>query len=384
MRIAWFRPASAAGDDLLTVIDGVRESHDVQIVDARAAHDFVWEAAQDAFDLCVYELDDTAAHQYIWPYLLHYPGVLLLRTVSLHDGRARALVHQHRDADRDAEMAFTDGALRTDSPWPLLRGSWSTWRVPVLASRLTVVSDDALAAAIGRECPGARVTRVPTGEPDPRKGGASPSRREAGAPIRVLVCEDGSPDTVEKAVARARQAGAKLEVVHATAVDARAVLDADVVVATRWPSLGRPLHAALTGAAAGKAVVVAEIESTASWPALDPQTWQPRAIATGIAPAAAPVVVSIDPRDEEHSLVLALTRLAGDPALRASLGDAARAWWAQHATVAHAIEAWRALLRDAATLPVPPRPAGWPAHLDADGSGLATAILEEFGVAGRV
>lgn len=386
MRLAWFRPDGATSD-LDAVIDGLRETHDIRTIGAAAAHDFVWQAAQGAFDLCVYELDDSTAHQYIWPYLLHYPGVLVLRTVSLHDGRARSLVHQHRDADRDAEMAFADGAGRTDAPWPLLRGSWSTWRVPVLASRITAVADEALTAMIERECPGARVARLPAGVSDPRRGaGRSEAGLKAGthgavnAPMRVLVCDDGTPGAVERAIARARQAGARLELTRVATVDAAAMRDADVIVATRWPSLGRPLLAALTGAAAGKAIVVAETESTAGWPALDPQTWQPRALATGIAPPPTPMAISIDPRDEEHSLVVALTRLAGDGALRSSLGAAARTWWAQHATVAHAISAWRALLEEAITLPVPPRPPGWPAHLDADGGGLATTILEEFGL----
>ena len=81
--------------------------------------------------------------------------------------------------------------------------------------------------------------------------------------------------------------------------------------------------------------------------------------------------------------MLAFVRLANDAALRASLGRAARAWWAQHATVAHAIEAWRRLLEEAITLPTPPRPSGWPAHLDADASGTMTAVLEQFGLGFR-
>jgi hypothetical protein len=250
----------------------------------------------------------------------------------------------------------------------------------VLASRVTAVSDDALAAAIARDCPGARVARVPTGISDPRRGAGGASHREPGAALRVLVCEDGSPGTVERAAARARQAGANLEIARVSTADARAVLDADVVVATRWPSLGRPLLAALTGAAAGKAVIVAETESTASWRAFDPQTWQSRALATGAGAPEPPMAISIDPRDEEHSLVIALTRLASDAALRASLGSAARAWWARHATVAHAAEAWRTLIEQARSLPPPDRPAGWPPHLDADGGGLATSILGQFGI----
>ena len=78
--------------------------------------------------------------------------------------------------------------------------------------------------------------------------------------------------------------------------------------------------------------------------------------------------------------MLALVRLASEPTLRASLGRAARAWWERHATVAHAVEAWKALLDDARTLPAPARPAGWPAHFDADGSGTLSAVLDQFGV----
>jgi len=371
MRLAWFRPDSDDADDLAPVIEGLRASHDVRVVDARAAHDFVWQAAQGAFDLCVYELDDSFAHQYIWPYLLHYPGVVALRTSSLHTWRAISLVHQHRDADRDAEMIFADGAGRNDAPWPLLRGAWSTWRVPVLASRLTVVTDDALASSIHDACPAARVVVAPTGVPDP---GAASAPTLHGSEIRIQPPTGMSPRTFRAALGRFLQASAT----------SFALVDelnaADVVVAVQWPTFGRPMTQALAAFAAGRAVIVAETASTARWPTLDPQTWQPRSLSVGVGGTEAPIAISIDPRDEEHSLMLALVRLANDAALRASLGRAARAWWEQHATVGRAVHGWQALLDEARTLPAPPRPAGWPAHLDADGGGLAATILDDFGL----
>ena len=368
MRIAWFRPDTAPD----RVIAGLRETHDVRIVDAGAAHDFVWQAAQGAFDLCVYELDDSAAHQYIWPYLLHYPGVAVLRTSSLHHGRALSLVHQCRDTDRDAEMAFADGAGRTDAPWPLLRGSWSTWRVPVLASRLTVVADHALASDIRETCPSATVVVIPPGISDP-KAGPAPSVARAG--MHVQLSGRVPARTLTAAILRAHEAGAAP--ITMVTGDFTA---ADVVVATQWPTFGRPLTDALSGFAAGRAVIVAETASTAQWPTLDPQSWQQRSVSIGLGNADAPIAISIDPRDEEHSLMLAFVRLANDSALRASLGRAARAWWAQHSTVAHAIARWQAVLEEARTLPVPGRPAGWPAHLDADASGTMTAVLDTFGL----
>src|SRR6185503_8098648 len=220
MRVAWFRPDTVPDG----VIAGLRETHDVRVVDAGAAHDFVWQAAQGAFDLCVYDLDDSAAHQYIWPYLLHYPGVVVLRTSSLH---------HRRDADRDAEMAFADGAGRTDPPWPLLRGAWSTWRVPVLASRLTVVADDALASSIREVCPTARVVVTPTGVPDPE---ARPAPSSAHTGMGVWLPPGGSPRTFDAALVRAHQAGAAPIRKMSGELNA-----AEVVVAMQWPTFGRPL-----------------------------------------------------------------------------------------------------------------------------------------------
>jgi hypothetical protein len=379
MRLAWFRPVTdpAGADDLAPVIEGLRAAHTIDVVDARAAHDFVWQAAQGVYDLPVYELDDTLSHQYLWAYLLHYPGVLALRSSRLHGGRTIALAHQHRDGDRLAEMAFADGPARMDPPWSLVRGAWSSWRVPVLASRVTAVADDALATAIASACPAAPVLVTPAGVVDPMGAGSTPTR--AGA-VRVLVAEGTPARTLERAAARARDAGTTVELVHGSSADRDTLLTSDVVVATRWPTLGRPLVAALRGAAAGRAVVIADTESTARWPTLDPQTWQTRAISIGATATEPAMAVSIDPRDEEHSLMLALVRLANDAPLRASLGRAARTWWERHATVAHAVESWLRVLTHASTLPPPPRPTGWPAHLDDDGSRLATSILDEFGL----
>jgi hypothetical protein len=374
MRVAWFRPAPVQDrfDDLAPVIGGLSEAHTVDVVDARSAHDFVWRAAHGRYDLPVYELDDTPAHQYMWAYLLHYPGVLALRSSRLHEGRARSLAHQRRDEDRLAEMAFADGTGRSDPPWPLLRGAWSTWRVPVLASRLTVVADDALASDVREACPDTRVVVTPTGVPDPSPGPA-PSLHTAG--IRVQLTGGVSTKTIGAALHRAQQAGAAPMTMVAGEPDA-----ADVVIATQWPTFGRPLTAALSGFAAGRVVIVAETASTAHWPTLDPQTWQPRSFSIGAGSPDAPIAISIDPRDEEHSLMRALVRLSNDAGLRASLGHAARGWWERHATVTRAVDAWRRVLADGVTLPPPPRPSGWPAHLDDDGSRLAREMLAPFGV----
>jgi hypothetical protein len=174
-------------------------------------------------------------------------------------------------------------------------------------------------------------------------------------------------DLVERAVQRARQADAPVRVLQ-EANPRRILRHADAVVALEWPPVDGTPTAALLGMAASKPVIVLEIESTAAWPALDPQTWRRRGFSTE-----APIVISLDPRDEEHSLMLALKRLASDVALRAALGTAGHAWWRAHATIDHAVDAWEAMLTRPVPTSVPLRPT-------ADHSAGLRATLDEFGV----
>ena len=55
--------------------------------------------ARRAYDLHVYELDDTPGHQFIWPYVFHYPGLTLLRSLTLQASRTSALVRDGRAGD---------------------------------------------------------------------------------------------------------------------------------------------------------------------------------------------------------------------------------------------------------------------------------------------
>jgi hypothetical protein len=285
MRLAWFRPASARestpapDEDTVLLAQALSTRHDIEIIDARAAHDFVWRHARHPFDLCVYELGGTPAHQFANAYAVHYPGIALLR------GLPRC-----------------DRALRR--------------------SRLIVVAHEPVAEALSDDYPSTRVrTLTPGVEPLP---------------------ESMSP----------------------------------VVTALRWPPDGRALTHALAGFAAARAVIVFDGPETADWPSLDPQSWSLRAPLEhrGLSQPREPICVSIDPRDEMHSLRLALRRLEEDPALRARLGAAAQAWWREHATVELATARFERLLEEARSLPDPPVD-------DADdGMGLARQLLREFGV----
>jgi hypothetical protein len=354
MRLAWFRPATHVSerlDDTAALVGALGSEHEIAVIDEARAHDFVRLDFRTPFDLCIYELANTRQHAFVWPYLLHVPGLLRLRSFSLHDSRTEALQRQHRERDRALELAFGGRDLIT---------------APVIASRMTVVSDAHAAARLQRAFPATQVRHAPIGIGKSQGPGRVNDQR-----LIVGLLEFSRGGLVPRAFGRAGAAGARLEMMVGPP---DAILDeADVLIAMSWPPPGEPTMA-LAGMAAGRPVIVLETESTAGWPALDPQTWQPRGW-TG----QPPIVVSIDPRDEEHSLALALRRLATDAQLRESLGAAAHEWWRQHATVDHAVQAWRSILAEAITATPPPRPSNWPRHLTANGTERARELLAEFG-----
>jgi hypothetical protein len=152
---------------------------------------------------------------------------------------------------------------------------------------------------------------------------------------------------------------------------------ADVIVSTAWPPTGGCADDVLAAMSLGIPAVVMESTDTAGWPSVNPQTWQPRETGPD---ASAPICVSLDPRDEEHSLMLALRRLATDVATRARLGTAAQAQWTRLHAPNVAATAFEAILAAAHVAEPPTHPANWPAHFSADASRTARRILDEFGL----
>lgn len=351
LRVAWFTRGEAASAALIAEL---RARHHVRVFDARTAHAFVWQHARHPFETLVYELDDTAGSAFLWPYLLHVPGVVHLRDASLRASRGAALVAARRTRDFDEELRFSRRRML---------------RVPLAASTLVVLTDSAPVDAVREECPEAEIRLVPAWAADHGTPSLPPG------PVIAGVYEPGMFTTARRAAERARAAGAQFEL-REYASAAEAAGGAHIVLAMRWPpAFGAP-QGAVQALSAGRVAIVHEIAAIAGWPALDPQTWEPR----GLTSRGRPIVISIDPMDEEHSLAMALRRLAADGALRAQLGASGHAWWAAHATVAAAADAWDRVLREAAGREAPPKPAGWPAHLSADGTGRARETLAEFGV----
>jgi hypothetical protein len=335
LRIAWFRHVDTDSTDPLDVtaalIDELRRMHDIDVIVEANAHDFVWRQLQRPSDLNVFEVDNTRAHQFIWGYLPNYPGVVLLHSIDVVN-----------------------------------------LRVAILASRAAVVADHGLAERLQAHFPSANVRYAPS-----FAGRAKSDDAVATGSVKFAVFDRRASGRhrIDRAFERARNAGAEFEVLEQKATSG--VLGrSDVVVAPAWPPFHAPLTPLLAAMAAGKPVITMETEATAAWPAIDPQTWRPR----GLAVTEAPVAVTVDPRDEEHSLMLAIRKLSADAALRAQLGRAARAWSETHASLARAASAWTAILREATTLSPPPRPDGWPRQFLADGTELARDMRAEFGL----
>jgi hypothetical protein len=366
MRLAWCRAAtdlSCRIDDTAALVAALRAHHDIAVFDRHAMHDLVRLSFRQPFDLHVFELADSDDDEVLWPYAMHYPGVLRLRSSSLHHSRAASLLRQRRGRDREAELVFGRGDLSA---------------APILAARVVVVPDEHHAAAIRRTYPATRVRVAPIGVGERDKGaGGNTAEAKAGrteAFVRVGVFGHPIRHTIVSAANRATESGARIELMTDTSPD-RVLDDSDVVLHLPWPA-NDDLAPAIAALAASRPLVIVESESSAGWPSLDPQTWQPR----GFDSRDAPIAIAIDPRDEEHSLMLALRRLANDPSLRRDLATAAHAWWSARATVDHAVAAWQSIIDEAATMAPPHHPPGWPPHLTADGTERARELLGDFAV----
>lgn len=385
------------------------------------AHDFPWRHRQTPYDLVVYQLGNSARHDYLWPYLFRYPGLAVLHDVHLHHARAALLMRQRRADDYRAEFAAMSPSS-SDAAELAVAGfdsqllyEWPFTGLVVAASRMTAVHTGPLRDQLRAACPEARIEQIRLGHgvlldaaDVAARGGAA--RRQLGIPDRSVVFGVFGGLTPEKRISRILEtfeailpyvhsahlllAGAPADHYDVEAAVRRPALDgrvtvtgyldsddaltgciaaSDVTLNLRWPTAREVSGPWLRCLAAGRASVVTDLAHTADVPALDPRTWTCTAAGT-----AAPVTVAIDLQDETHSLFLAMRRLAQDSALRDAIGTAARAYWKQEHAPEVMVEDYRRLLPAAAAAPVPVRDA-LPGHLRQDGSRRLTALLEPFG-----
>lgn len=170
----------------------------------------------------------------------------------------------------------------------------------------------------------------------------------------------------------------------------------DVALNLRWPTARETSGPWLRALAAGKATIITDLVHLGEVPSLDPRTWTvndarwpmrdarqddgqtPKRDSRIANRESRPVCVAIDILDEDHSLRLAMRRLASDAALREQLGRAAREWW----TGEHSLEAmagdYERVMEEAAARPDPV--VDLPAHMRTTGDAKLRALLDPFGV----
>ena len=445
MRVAWFSPLppnrsgiAAYCADLLprlaghqidafvddsAGLDAPSRANPIGGVTVLGAHDFPWRQARHPYDAVVYHVGNDASHDYLWPYLVRYPGLVVLHDGQLHQARAQALIRQKREPDFKAEFAYCHpdaSPLMADLVVAGLGATlcyfWPMVRVPVQSARITAVHNRWLARELAGQFPGADVRRLHMGVPDPLASVQTPSgevRRRHGIPddavlfgsfgrvtpekglsavlralaqvapslpsVRLLIV--GEPSSHYDLMAEARERGVANLVIEAGYVTADALPDylnaVDVCLNLRWPT-GRETSAAwLRCAAAGKPTVVTDLAHTTDVPSLDLRSMT---VACTLAGTHEPVCVHVELVDDVHMLRLAVRRLTEDRDLRAKLGGAARRHWEAQGTPELMAGDYEELLEAARVAADPVVPAGWPDHLRADGTATARRLVAGMGV----
>lgn len=444
MRLAWFSPfppvrtgIAACSADLVNHLSTrheidcyvdeplARQQRSIAGRALRSAHDFVWQHRRAPYDLTVYQLGNSSHHDYQWPYLFRYPGLVVLHDAHLHHARAAALLRVKRAADYRAEFEANHPEQPRDLAEMAVAGldnhlyySQPMNRLVVEASRLVAVHTRPLAQQLRQQFPNARIQAVRLGHGTVvDDAGRAAARERVRARYRIpadaclfgvfggLTPEKRIPQILESfallrtAVPEARLLLAGAPAAHydlAAAIEAANLGDVaivtgyidsddeltttiaacDVALTMRWPTAREVSGPWLRALAARTPTVTTALTHTSDVPSLDPRSWRPSI------PGTPPVTVAIDLLDEAHSLRLAIRRLAQDVQLRQSLAMAGYKYWETEHAIGAMVEDYERLLPAAAAAPAP-RPE-LPPHLVQNGAGTLAAIAAKFNVGGRL
>jgi glycosyltransferase involved in cell wall biosynthesis len=438
VRIAWFSPWPPIKSGIATcsaeVVPVLRGRHEIDVfvdetVALRAsgtcsAHEFVWRHRQSPYDLTVYQLGNSSHHDYEWPYLFRFPGLLVLHDAHLHHARAAALLtrgaadeyrtefhtNQPDDAADAAELAVAGFDSHLYYMWPMTR-------LAVEASRLTAVHSRAVARHLSADVDQARIEylRLSQGtlvtaeqEQAARQhvlnryripadvmlfgvfGGLSEEKRipQILDALRALLPyvpnahlllggASAAHFDLSDAIRSRNLAGRVTEAGYLETDQALtdAIAAVDVTINLRWPTAREISGPWLRALAAGKPSIIVDLLQTTDVQTLDPRSWTPFG---GAATHDDPIAVAIDILDEEHSLRLAMRRLAEDESLRRTLSTAAKRYWQREHSPEAMRDDYERLIAAALATPAPSR--ALPMHLLESGTGLLERLLKPFGV----
>jgi len=390
-------------------------------VTAYRAVEFVWRHRRRPYDLPVYQLGNSSAHDFLWGYLFHYPGLLVLHDGQVHQARARLLLErwQPRLTDYLAELGANHPGIRTDIGHLIAAGyggtlysRWPMTRLVIERSRLTAVHAPRLAARLALEHPRAVIRPLCLGLIDPCPGtlnlpaAATAIRARHGIPADAIVLGAFGGLTPEKRLpailtATARMSSAEQPVhlllagrtyahydiadaIQAHGLGARAHLAgyidddeipgylaaSDVCLCLRWPSNGETSGFWTRAIGAGRPVITTTLSVHGDLPLCD--------VGADASPSPEAIGYRIDVLAEAEELPVALEALVRDAGLRERMGRAARHYWDANHSVERMADDYVRLMTEAAA-----RPGGdvaLPAHLRVCGEELAQALLRDSGL----
>src|SRR4029079_11010129 len=124
------------------------------------------------YDLVIYQLGNSAWHDYMGPYLFRYPGLVVLHDGALHHARAAALLKRQRDDDYRAELAFDHPRLPREAAELAITAfdgpvyyDWTMLRAVVISARGVGAHNARLADQLSAEFPGVSVDHLAMGIP---------------------------------------------------------------------------------------------------------------------------------------------------------------------------------------------------------------------------
>jgi glycosyltransferase involved in cell wall biosynthesis len=387
------------------------------------AHDFLWRHGQYQYDLAVYQLGNSRLHQFIWPYVWQVPGLVVLHDARLHHARGHAWLSRKAPRGYRAEFGWSEPAVAPAAAELAIAGYggayyylWPMVRAVVESARVVAAHSGGAVAELAERYPAARLRHIALGE----GSGALPSTDIAAkARTRFSISADAvvfgvfGGLTHEKRVLPVLRAFSTLvhrtEPVHLLlagepdpSLDLAAVINdlglaphvtttgrledaafdeaiavADVSINLRWPSALEVSGPWLRALAAARPTIVLDLIHLSHLPTLDPRTWQLHVPAPAGRTTREAVAIAIDILDEEHSLILAMRRLAFDADLRARLGTSGRAYWQSEHTVARMADDYDEAMAEAVTTPAP---APLPSPFRPDPAAHARELVARFGV----
>jgi glycosyltransferase involved in cell wall biosynthesis len=451
--IAWFSPMPPARSGVAIysaeVVAALRREYSIDVyVDgprtpvepvpgapaARTAHDFVGEHIKRPYDLIVYQLGNSSHHDYLWPYLFRYPGLVVLHDVHLHHARAAALLRTKRAVHYREEFHANHPAVSVDVAEVAVAGfdthllyEWPMTKLVVEAARLTAVHAPGMAAMLREASPSAAIETIRLGHGEAvtaerRRLSRERVRRERRIPDNAILFAVAGALTPEKRVAQVLDAFAAIRpyvpdgrvllagapaahydvakdvsrrgldeavIITGYIEDEHALTEhlcaCDVSLNLRWPTAHEVSGPWVRALGAGVPTITTELAHLADVPSIDPRTWMVSHSAVVAEQAPEPVTVAVDILDEDHSLRLAMRRLASDAGLRERLGSAGQRYWQERHSHDGMLADYRRVIAAARDIPVANRssatpPTGWPDHLlDCADSRLRT-LLAPFGL----